>query len=248
MQSTLEQVSRTCGDMIMEHYGSVQVEYKEDNSPITCADKISHHFLSKALKKIKNIPICSEEQPFDYITRKKWEQFWLVDPLDGTKEFINQTDEFCISIALIEHHKPIVGALYAPALNEFYYAEQGRGFSYIGPARKSVKREHIIVGVSRFHNSEMTKNFIKKNNFKHTLSIGSAIKFGRLALGELDIYPRFEGSSEWDIAAGALIIEEAKGMIIDTTTKKSPLYNKPSLRNNFFIAINSNVNASILKI
>lgn len=247
MYASLEQIIKECGALIMQHYHSdLEVRYKSDQSPLTIADKTAHHFLKKALKDIKNIPICSEEEPIEFDIRTDWDEYWLVDPLDGTKEFIHQTNEFCISIAMIKANRPILGVLYAPALNELYYAESGGGLLYKGPEKVITQRPEPLIAISRFHHSALCAEFMKLNHFKHSITIGSALKCARLAIKEIDIYPRFEGSSEWDCAAGDIIIHEAGGTLTDLKTKAKPLYNKPQLRNNFFIATQSNIHYSTL--
>ncbi len=140
----------------------------------------------------------------------------MIDPLDGTKEFINKNDEFCINIALIEKNEPVLGMIFAPRLNELYYAQKNKGFKYIGPQKK--KNSKITVAISRFHHSKQTEEFIKLNKWDNFSAVGAAIKFGRIAIGEIGIYPRYEGSKEWDIAAGHVILQEAGGKIIDLST------------------------------
>ncbi|WP_157737711.1 3'(2'),5'-bisphosphate nucleotidase CysQ family protein [Legionella spiritensis] len=212
---------------------------KIDASPLTEADRVSHEHLTSCLPRIKNIPVLSEEHPIDFDMRKDWHEFWLIDPLDGTKEFINELDDFCINIALIQDREPVLGIVYAPVLNELYYAEKNKGFEYFGPVLQRTDRQDIVVATSRFHHSQLTDDFMSLNGLTNTYAIGAAIKFGRMALGLIDIYPRFEGSKEWDTAAGQLIIKEASCRIIDLKTQEEPRYNKCDVRNNFFVAYNS---------
>lgn len=238
MKEQLKEILLQCGKKIIPFFGVEEFSLKEDSSPVTEADKVSHQFLMDQLKKIKDVPILSEECPVGYEHRKNWKEFWLVDPLDGTKEFINGDKEFCILVSLIRDKKPVLGTVYAPALHEFYYAEEGKGMSFDAPNSISdfEKEDEIISVKSRFHHSEATQKFLSENNLEKTKSTGSALKFCRLALGKADLYPRFEGSKEWDIAAGHLILKEAGGSIIDLSTGQEPTYNKPSIRNNFFVA------------
>lgn len=247
MKAELNQIIRRAGDIILEFYGDKSYEQKEDTSPFTKADKASHEFLIKALRQIKNIPILSEEDITSYEIRKDWQEFWLIDPLDGTKEFINLHDDFCINIALIRECRPVLGVIYAPAHNELYLAEEGKGFVYQGVSKPQVNNQNLTVATSRFHHSELTNNFMLNNNLEATITIGSALKFGRMALGEIDIYPRFEGSKEWDTAAGQIILKETGCYIMDLNTGFEPSYNKNSIRNNFFISCRSSVDVNKLK-
>jgi 3'(2'), 5'-bisphosphate nucleotidase len=247
MNSALKSIAYECGKKIMNCCESISYSLKIDASPLTLADQASHDFLDRSLKDIKNIPVLSEENIIPYTARKNWDEFWLIDPLDGTKEFINGHDEFCINIALIQNKEPVLGLIYAPKLDEFYYAEKGRGFEYKGPDRSFIKAEGPIIAVSRFHHSQKTEHFLKLHDFTKTYSVGAALKFGRMALGEIDVYPRLEGSKEWDIAAGHIILKEAQCFIVDLTTNTEPIYNKQSLENNYFIAYGPTIDLSSLR-
>ena len=238
MKENLQDILKQSGSAIMNYFGSAEFILKDDASPVTKADCASHALLTSSLKRVKNIPILSEENILKYDVRKNWDEFWLIDPLDGTKEFINGDKDFCISVALIKQNSPIVGAIYAPALDEFFYAEKGFRFSQRSSYLRENKSEDssYSVAVSRFHHSEKTDKFLSEYSLNNVKSIGSALKFCRLATGEIDLYPRFVGSKEWDIAAGHLILKESGGSILDLKTKAAPMYNKPKLENNFFIA------------
>jgi 3'(2'), 5'-bisphosphate nucleotidase len=171
-----------------------------------------------------------------------------VDPLDGTKDFIAANDEFTVNIALIENGVPVLGLIYAPALDEIYFAKKGDGALLIkdGLETKLPNKQcsGIIAGRSRFHDSDSFDEFLKINKIESSIAFGSALKFGKLAMGAINIYPRFVGSSEWDIAAGHLIVKEAGCDIIDLETFREPVYNKTSIRNNNFIAHNKKLNFS----
>lgn len=235
MKEKILKLAKEAGEVILACRDRTSVEVKQDGSPVTFADKASHDLLSKELKGILDIPVLSEEKIIDYDIRKKWEMFWLIDPLDGTKEFIHGYNDFCINIALIKNQKPILGAIYAPALEQFFYAEERKGFF----CENVIKEPAIcnrVATVSRFHNSDRTKEFMSLNGINETVEIGAALKFCHLASGKAQFYPRFEGSKEWDIAAGHLILKEAGGAFIDLETGEEPLYNKQNIRNNFFIA------------
>jgi 3'(2'), 5'-bisphosphate nucleotidase len=221
-------------------------DQKEDQSPVTIADKLAHTFLCEHLPSVLDIPIVSEEAPHSFEDRKGWEKFWLIDPLDGTKEFLAGEKDYCINVALIAGNRPVLGMIHGPALKETYIAEKGKGVKIFGSKVHARKDSKIIVGTSRFHHSLQTHEFIERNGFKFTFPIGAALKFCRLVTQEIDIYPRFEGSSEWDVAAGHLMVEEAGGYMIDLTTQASPVYNKPSHRNNHFVAARGHIDFNSL--
>jgi 3'(2'), 5'-bisphosphate nucleotidase len=246
MKNELTQITKEAGEKVLHFYGSSIFELKEDQSPLTLADQASHQYLTHALPQVKNIPVLSEENPIDRDIRKNWDEFWLIDPLDGTKEFIHGFNDFCINIALIKNKKPVIGLIYAPALNELYYAKEDYGFQYEGPTKKRILSQGLISVTSRFHHSNVTQQFMDLNNINNSLTIGAALKFGAMALGLIDIYPRFEGSKEWDIAAGHIILKEANCKIIDLMTNKEPLYNKKYIKNNYFIAHHNTININKL--
>ena len=160
-----------------------------------------------------------------------------MNTLDGTKDFLAKTGQFTVNIALIESGIPTLGVIYVPAMDLMYYAQKGfRAFLNGKPIYNSSTRKQLIATDSVFHSSIETQNFLKTHGIDQVLKFGSALKFGKLAEGVIDIYPRFEGSKEWDIAAGHIILKEAGCSIIDLVTKQEPSYNKPSMENNFFIA------------
>lgn len=233
-------IAKRAGEKILEIYvgDNFEVKIKDDNSPLTIADLASHNIIIDNLLKISDYPILSEENIIDYEIRKNWNKFWLVDPLDGTKDFIAKNDQFTINIALIENGKPILGVLYAPALNLMYYAKLNKGAYKNGEKiyNKS-KRDNLIASDSMFHSSEKTIEFLENNFITKIQKYGSALKFGKLAEGEIDIYPRFNGTKEWDTAAGQIIMNEAGCKIIDLTTHAELIYNKPDIKNNYFIAL-----------
>ena len=240
MKESLIHIIKEAGKEILHVSNSSFFEIKEDSSPVTKADKASHNYLKTSLRAVYNVPVISEEEISSFEVRSQWKEFWLIDPLDGTKEFIKGYDDYCINIALIKDRQPIVGIIYAPKLNELYYAEKGCGFEYRGNKHQQSKNRPVVA-ISRFHHSESTQRFMQFNNLVYTNTIGAAIKFGRMALGLIDIYPRFEGSKEWDIAAGQVILEENGCAIIDLKTREKPLYNKENIQNNHFLAVRDTV-------
>ena len=205
------------------------IEYKKDNSPLTLADKKSHECICSSLNKLyPDIPILSEEgAKIAYKNRSKWKRFWLIDPIDGTKEFIKRNGEFTVNIALIENNLPIFGVIYAPEKSLLYYGIKNKGsyklitednintlteFKKIN-INKNIASKIKIIG-SRSHSNKDFHTWVEKNFSQYELiSIGSSLKFCFLAEGTADIYPRLGPTSEWDIAAGHIILEEAGGKL-----------------------------------
>jgi len=241
------------GKIILEHYKSdLQVMEKKDNSPLTNADLQSNNFITKELKLLnEETPILSEESLIKWDERKKWNTYWLVDPLDGTKEFINKNGEFTVNIALINNNQPILGVIYAPELSLLYFAQQNKGSHKINCSNnlskldKAIrlhvnnkkKSERIIVIGSRSHSNEKFTTWIKENYQIYSIvQKGSSLKLCEIAEGVADIYPRFGPTSEWDIAAGQIILEEAGGNIYSFNNERL-LYNyKENLLNPEFVA------------
>jgi 3'(2'), 5'-bisphosphate nucleotidase len=233
------------GGAIMEVYGTdFEVEYKPDDSPLTRADKLSHSIISEGLVRLyPDVPVISEEGkgvPFD--TRRDWRVFWLVDPLDGTKEFVKRRPDFTVNIALVEDGRLTAAVIYAPARDTLYWAsdEAGAWKSEKGarPVRINTRRpapgEGSTVAQSRSHPSEKLAEFLKSVNVKSSISMGSSLKFCMVAEGAADLYPRMGPTWEWDTAAGQCIVEHAGGSV--TALDGGPLrYNKPDLLNGGFI-------------
>ncbi len=248
-------IARDAGDAILTIYDEgFNVEEKEDKSPLTDADLASHNLILQRLTTLTpDIPILSEESAkLSFEERSSWETYWLVDPLDGTREFVKRNGEFTVNIALIHQHKSIIGVINVPVLDEDYYAWENGGCYKIkkkGDTTKiSVKKldgKQLTVAGSRSHGSEMMQQYMVKlaadNGDKiKTLSMGSSLKFCLVAEGRADLYPRLGLTSEWDTAAAHCIVIEAGGYI--TKTDMSPLeYNtKDSLLNPFFFVFGDN--------
>ncbi len=244
-------LSRCAAERILMIYrqSSFSVSLKVDQSLLTQADRESHDIICEGLKKhYPDIPVISEESPAfqqDEL-RKNWPCFFLVDPLDGTKEFVGRHDEFTINIALIRHGVPVLGVINAPALNIIYFAEQGKGAYKITnditiklPSSIRKHSNEIVVAVSRSHSCEKTENFL--NELKHQgkqvskVSAGSALKFGLVAEGSADVYPRFTPTMEWDTAAGHALINEVGKTITLIESGEVLQYNKTDLKNAGFI-------------
>ncbi|WP_029406891.1 3'(2'),5'-bisphosphate nucleotidase CysQ [Thiomicrorhabdus sp. Milos-T2] len=243
-------LAKQAGEAIMAVYEKdFEVEFKTDQSPLTEADKAAHHIIEQGLLKLDQqngtqIPILSEEgKNIPYETRKNWEYFWLVDPVDGTKEFVKKNGEFTVNIALIHKDTPVLGVVYAPALNTTYWAKQGEGAFKDGqklPLKTAQQRKTYKIVASRSHMSQETKDFIdaiETNKEKELVSIGSSLKICLVAEGEADIYPRLGPTMEWDTGAAHAIVSEA-GMQLQKYGDEiysTHIYNKENLLNDWFI-------------
>lgn len=249
------------GQKIMEVYqtANFEVEAKSDNSPLTIADKKAHNAIIETLAET-NIPVLSEEgKSIPFETRSKWEKFWMVDPLDGTKEFIKRNGEFTVNIALIENGFPIAGVIYVPVTQKLYFAELGEG-SFMVESINAEMLENIefsaeakslpiaradnkikVVG-SRSHMSPETEAYVEQLSKKYgeveMVSMGSSLKICLVAEGAADFYPRFAPTMEWDTAAGQAIAEEAGMTVINWETKTRMQYNKQNLLNPWFLVSN----------
>ncbi|MDB4161949.1 3'(2'),5'-bisphosphate nucleotidase CysQ [Bacteroidia bacterium] len=266
MKLVIDDIDVTCaieaayaaGDAIMHVYNSADfgIEIKSDKSPLTIADKNAHHLIVDGLKQT-NIPVLSEEgDDIPYATRSKWALFWMVDPLDGTKEFIKRNGEFTVNIALIKNGKPIFGVVYSPVNEKMYYGGTSMNKSYIETARKSpVELKQITpksidylgnlktvrVVTSRSHQTHETLNFIGQYLNTELLPMGSSLKFIVLAEGEADVYPRYAPCMEWDTAAAHAILQGVGADIYQIDEHKNGTnqrlkYNKENLLNPNFIS------------
>jgi 3'(2'), 5'-bisphosphate nucleotidase len=240
-------IAKEAGKAIMQVYKQdFEVEYKQDNSPLTLADKKANDIIEAGLNQLSvNIPILSEEgDDIPYEDRKHWEYFWLVDPLDGTKEFVKKNDEFTVNIALIHKDTPVLGVVYAPALDKCYWSKQGKGAFRDGqklPLKTADQRNTYKVVASRSHMSDETQAFIDAidtQKEKELISIGSSLKICLVAEGEADIYPRLGPTMEWDTGAAHSIVEESSASFKRYAKNGlyfQHLYNKPDLLNNWFV-------------
>ena len=237
-------IASKASKVIMNSYEKeFKIDLKDDNSPLTNADLLSNQIIIKELKKISNYPIITEENPIDYRIRKNYKKYWLVDPLDGTKDFIAKNDQFTVNIALILNRKPILGVVYIPATDDFYWALKNIGsYKNNKVIKNNSSREKIIGAKSNFHSTKEEELFFKKFKISKILRFGSAIKLCKLAEGEIDVYPRLNGTMEWDTAAPQIIASEAGCKLIDIETKKELRYNKKTLKNNSFIASREDLN------
>lgn len=242
------QIARLAGGAIMNIYGKEDfgVEFKSDESPLTIADKASNDIICEGLERLSiQYPIVSEEnKEISYEDRKNYEYHWLVDPLDGTKEFIKRNGEFTVNIALIHKGEAVMGVVYVPCLQETYWAVRGSGaFLEVNgeitqlhaPAFK-LSDPNLKVVCSRSHLNEETQAFVDALDQPELVPTGSSLKFLIIAKGAAHVYPRLGPTMEWDTAAAHAILQEAGGSIIDEESKESLRYNKENLRNPYFIA------------
>ena len=239
-------VARKAAQKIMEVYATdFEVRNKTDRSPLTRADMASHEVICSGLAGLTpDIPVLSEESAhLPYSTRKTWDQYWLVDPLDGTREFIKRNGEFTVNIALIRDNYPVLGIIYIPVNDVCYYAEKNEGAYKRGngePAlrvRTKISRaDSLVVAGSRSHGNKRQQEFFSKMGDRvETIAIGSSRKFCLVAEGIADIYARFGPTSEWDSAAGQCIVEEAGGRVTDTDFVRLRYNAKDSLINPDFL-------------
>ena len=221
-------LSSQAGETIMD-FRKKSPDYliKDDNTPLTQADKASHEFLLNELTKLTpNTPILSEESShIPFSIRESWEEYWLIDPLDGTRDFIDGSPDFCISIALIKNHYPDFGLIYSPFDKVHYYRlNQGPSIKLVNKQTQKIltskpKRwEKIVVGRYSINNKNLKEHLKLKTNFE-TFKLGSALKFCLIAEGVYHYYPKFGRCSEWDTAAGICILEGSGGRVVDLENK-----------------------------
>jgi len=256
-------VAVDAGKAILKMYDQpVRVQYKGDRSPVTEADRAAHAIIENRLRKeTPDFPVLSEEgRAIPYEERCQWKRFWLVDPLDGTREFINRDGEFTVNIALIEEGRPVLGVIYIPCLDRIYLGCQNIGSFKIDhceqlqsctgieallnkgerlPLNKIQHPDAIRVVGSRSHGSEAYEQYIQflKSEYESVkiTPAGSSLKFCLVAEGSADIYPRLGPTMEWDTAAGQVVCEEAGCSVINRATSHPLQYNKANLKNPFFI-------------
>jgi len=270
--------AKDAGRAILDVYRQdFDISYKDDHSPLTLADQRSHNIIVSHLSDVsgERLPILSEEgRSISYQQRRRWKYFWMADPLDGTKEFIKKNDEFTVNIAQIHQNRPILGVIYVPVKDVFYFAGDGLGayrmdnsdILAIGNNRpvkndsarvletilaRSIKlpddnhrfekkdSQITIVG-SRSHATKELEAFIENMRKKHEqvefISAGSSLKLCLVAEGRADIYPRLGPTMEWDTAAGQVIVEQARGSVLNYEVDEPLRYNKKNLLNPWFVA------------
>jgi 3'(2'), 5'-bisphosphate nucleotidase len=239
----VEKAARRAGAAILDHYrGDFAVSRKLDGSPVTAADHASEAIVVEALQRLTpDIPIVSEEAvEAGHVPDISGGRFWLVDPLDGTKEFVKRNGEFAVVIGLVDGLRAVAGVIYAPDLDVLYAGASGQAWREQAGEKQPIAArpaatDGLVVAISRSHTSEKFEDYLRTLSLKGRVLCGSALKFGILAAGEADIYPRFGQTMEWDTAAGHAILEAAGGHL-EAKDGGPLLYGKPEFRNHGFIA------------
>lgn len=222
MLETVCQLARDAGAAIMQVYEGqhpVDVAHKKDDSPVTAADLAAHRVIKDGLAvAFPDIPLLSEEDPPEWEIRQRWQRYWLVDPLDGTKEFLSRNGEFTVNIALIENGQAVLGVVYVPVTGVMYSAAQGKAWKEENGQRRqiTVKPAHPpLVVVSRSHADNELKDYLSQLGEHQTVAIGSSLKFCLVAEGEAQLYPRFGPTNIWDTAAGHAVAVAAGAQVND---------------------------------
>lgn len=242
------QIARKAGEVILEIYENESdfgIEHKADDSPLTRADKAGNDVIVEGLAQLSfQAPVLSEEsKAIPYNDRRDYDFFWMVDPLDGTKEFIKRNGEFTVNIALIQGAKVVLGVVYVPVLDQLFWAVEGKGaYSVIDDKEQklnvasfSMSDKGLKVVASRSHLNEDTQAFVAQLSEPELVSKGSSLKLLLIASGEAHLYPRLAPTMEWDIAAAQIIVEEAGGEVLQAETKEPVVFNKKNLLNPYFL-------------
>ncbi|WP_455197115.1 3'(2'),5'-bisphosphate nucleotidase CysQ [Kaarinaea lacus] len=240
-------IAELASEKILAIYNTeFDVTKKDDNTPLTEADMAAHHAITDGLKQLTpEIPILSEESAaIPFSTRQQWQSYWLVDPLDGTREFVKRNGEFTVNIALIEDHQPVLGVIHTPVTGVCYFASNDEGAfkklpdqptQQINTRRK--ESGHTLVAGSRSHRGDSLNAFLQKIGSYEIISMGSSLKSCLVAEGAVDIYPRLGPTSEWDTAAAQCIVENAGGKLVELSMQPMRYNTKKSLLNPHFLVI-----------
>ncbi len=245
----LHTLTQRAGEALLAVYETEDfgIENKADDSPVTRADKASNDIICAGLAALTpSYPIVSEENlEIPYTERQHFEYYWCVDPLDGTKEFINRNDDFVINIALIQRNKPVLGVVYLPVLKEFYWAIEGEGaWQRIAPNTDfrlnadgfMMEQSGLSIAVSRSHFTQKIADYVANFQYPRLTARGSALKIILIAKGDVHLYPCISKTMEWDTAAPQIILQEARGQLLDYATNTPLVYNKENLANPEFVA------------
>ncbi|SFM63384.1 3'(2'),5'-bisphosphate nucleotidase [Ectothiorhodospira mobilis] len=240
-------IAREAGTRILDVYGEdFQVAEKDDRTPLTEADMASHRHIVQGLRDLHpELPILSEESDgIPFSERAQWTTYWLVDPLDGTREFIKRNGEFTVNIALIHEHEPVLGVVLAPVLDLLYSAARGRGAWRHQPSGEAGQPVHVhrgerrpVIAGSRSHGTDRLQAFLERVGPHELISMGSSLKFCLVAEGKADLYPRLGPTSEWDTAAAHCVVNEAGGAVTDTGLRPLRYNTKESLLNPEFLVM-----------
>ncbi|MDE1190050.1 MAG: 3'(2'),5'-bisphosphate nucleotidase CysQ [Pantoea sp.] len=242
------QLARAAGDAIMQVYDGAQpmdIERKADDSPVTAADLAAHQVILNGLQVLTpEVPVLSEEDPPAWEVRQQWQRYWLVDPLDGTKEFIKRNGEFTVNIALIEKGKPVLGVVYAPAIGVLYSAAEGKAWKEEGGHKSQIhvrdaRPPLVVVSRSHFDKDEELQEYLQQLGEHQTTAIGSSLKFCLVAEGKAQLYPRFGPTNIWDTGAGHAVaiaagahVHDWQGKTLDYAPRESFL--NPGFRVSLF--------------
>lgn len=240
-------IAKDAAARILEIYDTdFSVAHKDDLSPLTAADMAAHRTIIQGLKALTpEIPILSEESTeIDFSTRGNWQRYWLVDPLDGTREFVKRNGEFTVNIALIDNHSCMLGVVLVPVTGTCYYAAQDHGAFKSAPEQpeqaihcRPVQQNNLAIAGSRSHGSEKLQRFLEQLDNAEIVTIGSSLKSCLVAEGVVDLYPRFGPTSEWDTAAAQCVVEQAGGLVTDMQLQPLRYNTKDSLLNPSFLVI-----------
>ena len=249
----LVEIAENAGQLILQVYhtevANFDISFKKDESPLTIADQRANSYICEQLKSnYPDVPIISEENKNDnYEKRKNYTYCWLVDPLDGTKEFIKRNGEFTVNIGLVKNGKPVAGVVHIPVTNETFVAGKDMGaFKKVGNNKEELeletscyphtkKSEKVTIIASKSHMNDETRNFISKYKNYELLSVGSSIKLIWIAIGKADIYPRIAPTMEWDTCASHAIVNEMGGKVLKFNSDEELEYNKENLLNPYFV-------------
>ena len=231
------QLAREAGAAIMQVYegkSPLEAVKKPDDSPVTAADIAAHRIIIKGLQALTpDIPVLSEEDPQDWATRQSWQLYWLVDPLDGTKEFLKGNGEFTVNIALIDKGKPVLGVVYVPVQDIMYSAAEGKAFKEENGIRSAIQTVNaypplVVVSRSYADSDDELKEYLQQLGDHHTTAVGSSLKFCLVADGQAQLYPRFGPTNIWDTAAGHAVavaagaqVHDWEGRVLDYTPRES---------------------------
>ncbi len=238
-------IAHKAGEEILKIYQTeFSVDMKQDDSPLTAADLAAHHCIVQGLSEASDYPVLSEESAsIPFAQRAGWDRYWLVDPLDGTKEFVKRNGDFTVNIALIHQHQPVLGVVYVPVSGQCYFAAEGLGAfkqtAGIKPIKIQIRKRRagqplIVVG-SRSHKTHELQQYLDNLPEHELLSIGSSLKFCLVAEGSADLYPRLGLTSEWDTAAAQCVVEQAGGAVVQTDGKTLQYNRKECLLNPYFL-------------
>lgn len=246
LQNPIIDLARLAGERILAVYETAfEVTRKEDKSPLTEADMAAHEVITAGLARlVPSLPVLSEEGSIaDFEVRRQWRTYWLIDPLDGTREFVKRNGEFSVNIALVEDHQPVLGVVYAPVPDHLYFASRGNG-AYKQCGRDGAEPIHVSetaaepvrVAGSRSHSASRLDMYLDRLGEHELISMGSSLKACLVAEGKADLYPRLGPTSEWDTAAAQCVVEEAGGALTSTDLRPLRYNTRESLLNpHFFV-------------